>query len=207
MLGAVTRDTLAAGQVERRLGLLLGAWLEVGGNPFLADRPPPRRTSSPTPVHPPSRDDDETVWFVDGIVEAPGATTLLPEHVVELLRDPDTRLRVRTSDPGSVDGRAGRRRTYRPGKALARRVRERDRHCRFPGCSVPASRCHLDHVVAIPAGHTVEANLQCLCPAHHGFKHHAGWTVTMAPDGTCAWTAPTGRTHITSPGSIRDLAA
>ena len=86
-------------------------------------------------------------------------------------------------------------------------MRARDRHCRFPGCSVPATRCQLDHVTAFPRGHTVEANLQCLCPAHHGFKHHAGWTVTMTPHGTCAWTAPTGRTHTTTPGSARDLAA
>ena len=100
-----------------------------------------------------------------------------------------------------------RRRTYRPGKALAARVRARDGHCRFPGCSVPAARCDLDHVIAHPLGETVEANLQSLCRAHHGFKHHAGWRVTMTDDGECTWTAPTGRTHTTTPASSRDLAA
>ena len=32
-----------------------------------------------------------------------------------------------------------------------------------------------------------------------GFKHHAGWQVTMDPVGTCTWTAPDGRTHTTRP--------
>ena len=220
VLGSVTRETLAAGEVERHLGLVLGEWLQVAANPFLSTTPlarPPRPdtptgvTQAPAPslsgAPPDPSPPQDRVWFVDGFVEAVGASALVPEQVVALLDDPDTRIRITTSQPGTADGDTKRRRTYRPGKALAERVRARDRHCRFPGCSVPASRCHLDHVVAFPLGQTVEANLQCLCPAHHGFKHHAGWTVTMTPDGTCAWTAPTGRTHTTSPGSIRDLAA
>jgi hypothetical protein len=147
------------------------------------------------------------VWFVDGIVEVPGTSGLLPQQVVAILQDPDTRLRVSAAEPGSADGPPSRRRTYRPGTALAAKVRTRDLHCRFPGCSVPARRCHLDHVIAFPHGTTDQANLQCLCPAHHGFKHHAGWTVTMTDDGTCTWTAPTGRSHTTEPGSTRTTAA
>ena len=63
------------------------------------------------------------VWFVDGLVEAPGATALLPEHVVAILDDPTTRLRVSTADPGQADGPPARRRTYRPHRALVARVR------------------------------------------------------------------------------------
>ena len=240
VLGAVTADTLAAGELERDLGLVLGGWLEVAANPFLRTipcAPPPRREPpggrthvprpSPSGASPPGGDHldatsrgptmavpppdssppPERVWFVDGLVDAPGAAALLPDQVVALLHDPDSRIRVTTSEPGAADVPARRRRTYRPGRVLAAQVRARDRHCRFPGCSVPATRCHLDHVTAFPHGDTVEANLQALCHAHHGFKHHAGWSVTMTPDGTCAWTAPTGRTHITTPGSVRDHAA
>ena len=29
----------------------------------------------------------------------------------------------------------------------------------------------------------------------------------MTDDGECTWTAPTGRTHTTTPASARDLAA
>ena len=147
------------------------------------------------------------MWFIDGLIQTPGATALLPEHVTALLNDPDTRIRITHTTPGTADGTPRQRRTYRPGKALAAKVRARDRHCRFPGCSVPANRCHLDHLTPHPHGETIEANLHTLCSAHHGFKHHAGWTVTMTPDGTCTWTTPTGRTHTTTPPAHFDTAA
>ncbi len=206
--GAVTLDTLAAGQVERAVGLRLGEHLELAGNPFLSHTPAgaTHRSGSP-PGSGEAWGDGERVWFVDGIVEAWGTTGLLPAQVTALLEHPDTRLRLTGGPPGSADGPPARRRTYRPGSTLAARVRARDLHCRFPGCSVPAARCDLDHVVAHPAGETVEANLQTLCRTHHGFKHHAGWTVTMTEDGECTWTSPTGRTHTTTPASARDLAA
>ena len=35
---------------------------------------------------------------------------------------------------------------YRPSASLAKRVRARDRRCRFPGCAVAAVFCDLDHV-------------------------------------------------------------
>ena len=197
--GSVTHRTLAAGSLERTLGLRLGERLETTGNPFLTTTPVGGSATAPC--------DGERVWFVPGLVEVPGTTGMLPEQVTALLSDPDTRLRVTSADTGTADGPPGRRRTYRPGKELAATVRTRDLHCRFPGCSVPAPRCHLDHVVAFPHGETKEANLHCLCPAHHGFKHHAGWSLTMTPDGTCTWTAPTGRTHTTHPGTRHDDAA
>ena len=205
VLGSVTTATLAAGQLERHLGLVLGAHVEVEANPFLT-RGPSVPSKPPRPTAPPGAD-PPTTWFVDGLVEAPGAAALLPEQVVALLADPDTGLRITSGEAGSADGDLARRRTYRPRKALAAKVRARDRRCRFPGCSVPAVRCHLDHVVPHPVGDTTEANLQSLCPAHHGFKHHAGWTVTMTPDGTCRWTTPAGTTHTTTPASARDAAA
>ncbi|HET6968146.1 MAG TPA: hypothetical protein VFI44_07705 [Ornithinibacter sp.] len=230
VLGSVTTDTLAAGPVERHLGLVLGGHLETDTNPFLTHQPaPPGHTSPPgtrpptgpsrpnrapvagtalgAPPPPPSCTPPQAIWFVDGLVEAPGATALLPEQVTALLADPDTLVRINSAAIGTADAGPARRQTYRPGRALAARVRARDRHCRFPGCSVPAKRCHLDHVTAFPHGDTVEDNLQCLCPAHHGFKHHAGWTVTMTDDGACAWTTPTGTTHMTTPGTTRDVAA
>ncbi len=57
-----------------------------------------------------------------------------------------------------------------------------------------------DHVVPWPAGPTEVANLQLLCRHHHRTKHEAGWTVTMTPDGTCAWTGRSGRLFTTQPG-------
>jgi hypothetical protein len=207
VLGSVTRHTLDAGALERAHGRSVGAWLETEANPFLSHRPPP---PSPADPDPPPRVTDLTgapVWFVPGLVQTPGVGALLPDQVAALLNDPDTGVRIIDGTPGSADGRLPQWRTYRPHAALAAKVRARDGHCRFPGCSVQARRCHLDHVVAFPAGQTEEGNLQALCPAHHGFKHHAGWGVTMTPDGVCTWTTPSGRTHITRPPDLCDTAA
>ncbi|MGL4176263.1 MAG: HNH endonuclease [Dermatophilaceae bacterium] len=220
--GRTTRDTLAAGELEAELGSRLGEHLKIVLNPFLTTSPPPPRHCPPPPVPrdnpPPPRDrppaqapastvDGEPVWFVDGITQTPGTGGLLPADVVRILTDPDTTFRVTGGPVGSTDGTPDRRRTYRPRKALAQKIRARDRHCRFPGCSVPAPRCHLDHVIRYPDGPTTEDNLCALCPTHHAFKHHAGWTLTMTPYGTCIWTAPTGRQHTTEPTTRHDTAA
>ncbi|NNG40599.1 HNH endonuclease [Flexivirga sp. ID2601S] len=89
--------------------------------------------------------------------------------------------------------------SYTPGAGLARFVRARDQHCRFPGCTRPAKLTDLDHVTPYPDGPTAPHNLQCLCRHHHRAKHEAGWTVYMTTDGTCTWASPTGHTYTTRP--------
>ena len=61
-------------------------------------------------------------------------------------------------------------RGYVPSAALARLVRAREPHCRFPGCRQPATRCDLDHAVPWPHGATTPENLGPLCRRHHNFK-------------------------------------
>ncbi|QGN57111.1 HNH endonuclease signature motif containing protein [Nostocoides sp. HKS02] len=140
-------------------------------------------------------------------VEDPRVGMILPTHLEQLVADPDLRVRLAARHPGTGTLRYQDPTTYRPGKALAAAVRLRDGHCRFPGCRTAAERCQLDHVVPAPLGPTEAANLQCLCTAHHGFKHHAGWTVTMDDQGFCTWTAPTGRRHHTGPRDFSSQAA
>ena len=142
-----------------------------------------------------------------GVVTIPAVGTLLPAQVSAILADPDVRIRLGRANPATGAADHLDERTYRPGAALARLVRARDGTCRFPGCATPAERCQLDHVVAFPKGSTTAANLQSLCRVHHGFKHHAGWSITMTPDGVCIWTAPNGRTHTTHPAAIHNEAA
>ncbi|QKE83081.1 HNH endonuclease signature motif containing protein [Arthrobacter sp. NEB 688] len=101
------------------------------------------------------------------------------------------------------DGDALATPAYRPGAALAGLVRARDRHCRFPGCSVAARWCDLDHVVPWPAGPTSAANLVCLCRRHHRTKQRPGWRTLLAPDGTYTVTDPTGRVRSTDPPDHR----
>ena len=128
---------------------------------------------------------------------------MLSAALAQLLSDPHVAVRVTRADALTGVTVARGPAIYRPNAALAQRVRDRDRTCRFPGCGVAARRCDLDHVVRFPDGSTSECNLVCLCRTHHGFKHHAGWTLTMDTDGTCRWTAPTGRSYVTRPADVR----
>ncbi len=96
---------------------------------------------------------------------------------------------------------------YRIPSALARTVRARDQHCRFPGCHTPAARCDLDHLVAWPQGQTTDENLHCLCRRHHRIKHQTGWQVTHLGDNELEWTSPAGRTYRTRPPNALGYAA
>ncbi len=83
--------------------------------------------------------------------------------------------------------------TYRPGAALDRHVRYRDRTCRFPGCRRDSGHAELDHLIAFTdGGPTTEANLHALRGRHHHLKHETTWQVRRSPGGSTHWTAPTG---------------
>ena len=94
---------------------------------------------------------------------------------------------------------------YRPSTALQRFIRCRDMTCRFPGCDAPAEHCDIDHAIPYPHGSTHPSNLRCLCRKHHLLRTFwtgaGGWADRQSPDGTIIWTAPTGRTYVTHPGS------
>jgi len=89
---------------------------------------------------------------------------------------------------------------YRPGRALDRFVRLRDRRCRFPGCRTRPIRCDLDHQVPWPMGRTTHGNLCCLCRHHHRLSHQApGWRLRGLSDGGLEWTTPGGIVATTHP--------
>ncbi len=94
---------------------------------------------------------------------------------------------------------------YIPSRALADFIRCRDLTCRFPGCDKPATDADIDHTVPHPVGPTHPSNLKCLCRFHHLLKTFwvgaTGWHDRQYPDGTVVWTAPTGHTYTTYPGS------
>ena len=51
---------------------------------------------------------------------------------------------------------------------LRRAIELRDRHCTFPGCTVPAKRCEVDHIVEYSQGGlTTQQNGRLRCPAHN----------------------------------------
>ncbi|WP_187776488.1 HNH endonuclease signature motif containing protein [Antrihabitans cavernicola] len=102
-----------------------------------------------------------------------------------------------TPPPGAVD--------YKPDAETVAIVRARDRHCRFPGCRVPAKKCQVDHVIPFrhhaphAGGWTIPSNLQCLCAFHHQLKTMKLWSAKMLPGGIIIWTTSYQTTHITLP--------
>jgi Domain of unknown function (DUF222) len=133
--------------------------------------------------------------------------TLTSATIERILADPDTVFRRLVVDPDTgwlLDAGAT---TYQPGRHLARTVRKRDLHCRFPGCATAARFCDLDHVIPFPIGLSVLRNLACLCRRHHRLKTHGHWSLAMSPDGICTWVdRRTGQVHTTEPADYRELA-
>ena len=73
--------------------------------------------------------------------------------------------------------------------------------------SSPPANCDIDHTVPYPVGPTHPSNLKCLCRFHHLLKTFwngldDGWRDRQQPDGSVIWTAPTGHTYTTYPGSM-----
>ncbi|KAA9089989.1 DUF222 domain-containing protein [Microbacterium radiodurans] len=85
---------------------------------------------------------------------------------------------------------------YRPPAALRRMLQARDRHCRWPGCHLPAIRCELDHSIDHAlGGPTCESNLCNLCQRHHSMKQFTDWLVLQLGAGIIQWNSPTGRIY------------
>ncbi|WP_336648767.1 HNH endonuclease signature motif containing protein [Microbacterium sp. MMO-10] len=95
--------------------------------------------------------------------------------------------------------------TYAPTERMRRLLRARDRHCRFPGCRMPARSCDLDHNHDHALGGPTDlCNLCCLCEGHHALKHpdlddRWRWTAAQGPGGVITWTSPGGRIYADTP--------
>ncbi|MEH3089731.1 MAG: DUF222 domain-containing protein [Microbacterium arborescens] len=86
--------------------------------------------------------------------------------------------------------------TYRPTAAMARLLKARDQHCRFPGCRRAAIRCEIDHTIDHAlGGHTHIYNLAHLCQRHHSMKQFTDWGVRQVGGGVLEWTSPLGRIY------------
>lgn len=103
--------------------------------------------------------------FTGRICELADGTVLTLGQVVPLLSSADVERVVFDSPSRVID--VGRRARFFTG-ALRRAIEVRDRHCTFPGCTVPAHRCQVDHIVEwADGGPTVQENGRLLCPAHN----------------------------------------
>ncbi|HEV8674544.1 MAG TPA: DUF222 domain-containing protein [Methylomirabilota bacterium] len=101
-----------------------------------------------------------------------------------------TRVVMRHGGDGQVLDVGRRTRTIPP--ALRRALQARDRGCRFPGCGVRHGQGHHLHHWA-NGGPTRLDNLTLLCRRHHRAIHEEGYRVERDPEGTLAFSTPTGR--------------
>ncbi|MCT7371015.1 HNH endonuclease signature motif containing protein [Mycolicibacterium llatzerense] len=158
--------------------------------PDAAPVPAPAPASAPVRVPAPVR---TPVGYVVGGPVIPPA--LLADLVA---RGAKVRTVASATDLGGVP-------RYRPSAAIDEFVRMRAMTCMFPGCDQPATACDVDHTVPWPAGLTHPGNLSPKCRKHHLLKTFYsgpdGWRDRQQPDGTIVWTAPTGHTYTSVPGS------
>lgn len=82
------------------------------------------------------------------------------------------------------------KRLFTPGQRRA--VYLRDRHCSFPGCTVPAAWTQIHHVVHwVFGGRTDLLNAAALCQRHHTVVHKHGFTATVT-ETEVIWRIPEG---------------
>jgi hypothetical protein len=90
--------------------------------------------------------------------------------------------------------------TYHRTTAMDRFLKGRDKHCRWPGCRMPARKCEVDHNHdAALGGKTEICNLCCLCQRHHSMKQFTAWKIRQLDGGVIEWTSPTGRVYTDNP--------
>jgi hypothetical protein len=70
---------------------------------------------------------------------------------------------------------------------MRRALIARDKHCRFPGCDMPAAWTDGHHIWHWPDGGPTELpNLVLFCRRHHRLFHEGGWTLQQADGGVVA---------------------
>lgn len=89
-----------------------------------------------------------------------------------------------------------------PTAAIRRGLEQRDGHCVFTGCTIPAVWCDVHHVIHwAHGGPTSCENGALLCERHHTAVHEGGFTIARDP-GTATWhTYRPDRTEIRIRGS------
>jgi hypothetical protein len=82
-----------------------------------------------------------------------------------------------------------------PSRKLGTAVKFRDGVCTNPSCTVPATRCDIDHVIPVPEGPTTAVNLDSDCRHDHRAKTHGGHQTARIDAHTTVWTTPTGHSY------------
>lgn len=86
---------------------------------------------------------------------------------------------------------------------LKRKVRHRDRTCRFPGCSRKIRHIHHIKWWGRDEGPTDACNLAGLCFHHHHLVHEGGWRILGNADKEIAFVSPAGVEWRSRPSPLR----
>lgn len=130
-----------------------------------------------------------------------GRIPIDPETARRLAARATSFIRILTHPETGATLSVGRRR-YKVPKDLKTYLRIRDVTCRFPGCSMAAARCDLDHNLDWQfGGETSHANLAHFCRGHHMVKGATDWSVTQSSEnpGVLTWRSPSGRRYVNYP--------
>ncbi|MEO6988993.1 MAG: hypothetical protein ABI239_10155 [Aquihabitans sp.] len=99
------------------------------------------------------------------ICQMADGTVIAPQLLASWLTQADIE-RVIFDTPARVIEVGVKKRFFTGG--IRRAIELRDKHCTFPGCTVPANRCDIDHIIEYSqGGPTTQANGRLRCPAHN----------------------------------------
>jgi hypothetical protein len=130
-----------------------------------------------------------------------GRVPIDPETARRLAGRAKSFIRILTHPETGATLSVGRTR-YKVPKDLKTYLRIRDLTCRFPGCSMRAARCDIDHTLDWQFdGETAHDNLAHLCRGHHTLKGATDWSVAQssANAGVLTWRSPSGREFVSRP--------
>jgi hypothetical protein len=138
----------------------------------------------------------------DGVAETAAGTPLHPDVVARVACDCSVEVALHDHS-GRVVGVGRKSRT--PPPWLRRQVVERDRHCRFPGCTNTRflDVHHLRHWGK--GGPTDLDNLGLLCRSHHTLVHKKMLKLELDPStGAVTCLKPDGTPYANGPPPLRD---
>jgi hypothetical protein len=135
-----------------------------------------------------ARDGDATEATPDGRCEAEGAG-ISPETARRIGCDASLIATIERDGDALTVGR--KTRSIPP--SVRRAVSDRDRGCRFPGCTARRLVEHHHIVFWADGGETSAKNVVSLCRHHHRLVHEGGFTVQRRPDGGYLFRRPNGK--------------
>lgn len=139
------------------------------------------------------------VGATDAPCEIPGYGWVVADHAREIMLNSGSTWHRLAVDADTGAALSLETKAYRPTAAMRAHVEAVDGTCRGPGCTVPASRCDLDHDIPWPHGPTHVSNVTSKHRPHHNAHTHGHWRVGRDSSGLVRWRTKAGRTYETRP--------